>query len=66
MAVVREAAEGVGSVTDRAWRRALDAGWTDVELAEAFGHLAVNLFTDYFNHYAQTELDLPEAPPLAG
>jgi len=65
-AVVREAAEDVGSVSEAAWRRALDAGWTDVELTEAFGHLAVNLFTNFFNHFAGTELDLPQAPPLAG
>lgn len=27
-------------------------------------HVAVNLFTNYFNHYAGTELDLPPAPGL--
>ena len=34
------------------------------ELSEAFAHIAANLFTNYFNHYAGTELDLPPAPEL--
>jgi len=42
------------------------AGWGDTEPAELFAHVAVNLFTSYFNHYAQTEPDLPAAPGLEG
>lgn len=41
---------------------ALEAG-TEA-LAEAFAHVAVNLYTNYFNHYAGTELDVPAAPAL--
>ena len=63
-AVVREAAGNTGTVSDVTWKQALEAGWTEQELAEAFAHLTVNLFTNYFNHYAGTELDLPEAPAL--
>ncbi len=62
--VVREAAGEVGDVSDATWKNAVDAGWTEQQLSEAFAHLAVNLFTNYFNHYARTELDLPAAPPL--
>lgn len=29
-----------------------------------FAHLAANLFTNYFNRYARTELDVPAAPAL--
>lgn len=47
------------------WQAALDAGWTTDELAEASVYIAENLFTNYFNHYAVTELDLPAAPELA-
>jgi AhpD family alkylhydroperoxidase len=43
---------------------ALDAGWTVEESAELFTHVAVNIFTNYFNHYAHTELDIPAAPGL--
>jgi AhpD family alkylhydroperoxidase len=62
--IAREAAANVGHVSDSAWQAALEAGWTDAELAEAFGHIAANLFTNYFNHYAGTELDLHAAPDL--
>lgn len=64
LAVVREAACEVGDVSDATWKNALEAGWTEHELGEAFAHLAANLFTNYFNHYARTELDVPAAPPL--
>ena len=63
--LVREAAAHTGTVTDATWQAALDAGWSQQELAEAFAHIAANLFTNYFNHYAQTKLDLPAAPPLS-
>jgi hypothetical protein len=42
------------------------AGWSDAELAELFAHVAANMFTNYFNHYVQTEPDLPAAPGLEG
>lgn len=62
--VAREAAARTGNVSEAVWQAALDAGWTDEELAEAYAHIAANLFTNYFNHYAGTELDVPAAPPL--
>lgn len=63
--VAREAAARTGNVSDAVWQAALDAGWTDEELTEAFAHIAANLFTNYFNHYARTDLDVPAAPALA-
>jgi len=44
--------------------RALESGWTDSELAEAFARIAVNLFTNYLNHMVGTELDIPPAAGL--
>lgn len=65
LAVVREAAANVGEVSDATWSPAVQGGWSEVELSEAFAHLAVNLFTDnFFNHHARTDLDLPAAPAL--
>ena len=64
LAVMREAATEVGTVGDDTWQQAQAAGWSDEQLAEGFAHLAVNLFTNYFNHYVGTELDLPPAPTL--
>ncbi|HCA84709.1 MAG TPA: alkylhydroperoxidase [Streptomyces sp.] len=66
VAVVREIASDVGEVDDATWQRGLDAGWSDVELTEAFAHVVANLFTNYFNHYARTDLDVPPAPGLQG
>ena len=65
LTLVREAAANVGDVSDVTWKTAQQAGWSDVELSEAFAHLAANLFTNFFNHYARTDLDIPPAPPLA-
>ena len=62
--LVREQAANVGHVQDSSWQAALDAGWADAELTETSAVVALNLFTNYFNHLVQTELDLPPAPPL--
>ena len=62
--VAREAAFSVGVVSDETWQAALDAGWSDNDLAEAFAHVRLNLYTNYVNHYAETQLDLPAAPEL--
>lgn len=64
LAVAREIAANVGEVSDQTWKQAQQAGWTDVELTELFAHVAVNLFTNYFNHYARTDLDIPAVPGL--
>ncbi len=62
--VAREIAGEVGEASDEAWDKAVAEGWTDTELAELFTHVAVNLYTNYFNHYARTDLDVPAAPAL--
>jgi hypothetical protein len=41
------------------------AGYTDGEVGEIVANVALNLFTDDFNHVAATELDFPPAPDLA-
>lgn len=62
--LVREQAAKVGHVQDSTWQAALDAGWSDAELTETSAVVALNLFTNYFNHLVQTDLDLPAAPAL--
>ena len=64
LALVREQTGNVGSVQDSTWQAALHAGWTDAELTETSAHVALNLFTKYFNHLVQTDLDMPAAPAL--
>ena len=41
------------------------AGYTDGEVGEIVANVALNLFTNDFNHVAATELDFPAAPDLA-
>jgi AhpD family alkylhydroperoxidase len=66
LAVAREIAGNTGYVADATWQAAREASWSDAELAELFAHVAANMFTNYFNHYVQTEPDLPAAPGLEG
>jgi len=58
VAVIREAAADCGRVSDATWARAADAGWTDAQLAEAFGCLGLATFTAYFLNYAATQPEL--------
>ncbi|MBB6171941.1 AhpD family alkylhydroperoxidase [Nocardiopsis mwathae] len=64
LAVAREIAADKGEVADATWDAARQAEWSDAELAELYTHVMVNVFTNYFNHYAETELDVPRAPGL--
>ena len=60
-------------VTERGWVSDDDVasvratGTTDAELAEIVGAVALNIFSNYFNHVAGTDVDFPEvASPAAG
>jgi AhpD family alkylhydroperoxidase len=65
LAVARHAVTHLGEVNDATWQQALDAGWSVEQLAELFAYLIANMFTNYFNHYVGTELDIPPAPDPA-
>ena len=41
------------------------AGVSDAEIAEIVANTALNIFTNYFNHVAETEIDFPAAEKLA-
>ncbi len=41
------------------------AGFTDGEVAEIIGAVALNIFTNYFNHIAGTEIDFPVVHPIS-
>lgn len=64
LALVREATDNTGNISSSTWQQALDSGWSDVELTEASAHIAINLFTNHFNHLVQTDLDVPAAPGI--
>ncbi len=36
-----------------------NAGLSDAEIVETLAHVGLNLFTNYFNHVANTEIDFP-------
>ena len=42
------------------------AGTSDAEIAEVVAHVAVNIFSNYFNHVADTEVDFPEVEAPGG
>jgi uncharacterized peroxidase-related enzyme len=41
------------------------AGYGDAEVAEVVAHVALNVFTNYFNNVAGTAIDFPKAPALS-
>jgi uncharacterized peroxidase-related enzyme len=53
-----------GFVTDDHVQQVRDAGYNDGEIAEIVGNVALNIFTNYFNHVAETEVDFPIVPEL--
>lgn len=54
-----------GMVSDTDVQRVRQAGYTDGEIAELVANVALNIFTNYFNHVAETEVDFPGVPELA-
>ena len=64
LTLAREYAANLGSVPDGTWQQAVDLGWTDEQLTELSVHVTLNMFTNYFNHFVETDLDFPEAPAL--
>lgn len=60
---VQQLAEQRGHVQDDAVQRLTDAGYSQAEVIELVAYTALNIFTNYFNHVAETEVDFP--PVLA-
>jgi uncharacterized peroxidase-related enzyme len=53
-----------GFVSDNELSDMRKAGYGDGHIAEAVAVLAQTVFTNYFNHLNDTEIDFPIAPPL--
>lgn len=57
-------------VAERGWvgdadvEKLRSAGLSDGEIAEVVANVALNLFTNYFNHVAGTEVDFPKVEKL--
>jgi uncharacterized peroxidase-related enzyme len=55
--------DGRGSVSDQEFARVRAAGFLDGEVAEIVAHVAINIFTNYFNKAAETAIDFPRVEP---
>ena len=53
-----------GKVSDAALAEVRAAGFDDGVIAEVVAHVALDVFTNYFNNVARTDLDFPRAPKL--
>jgi uncharacterized peroxidase-related enzyme len=53
-----------GRVSDADLDEVRDAGFGDGVIAEVIAHVALSIFTNYFNNVAQTDVDFPRAAPL--
>ena len=51
--------ESRGDVRDQDLARVRGVGYTDGEIAEIIAHVALNVFTNYFNRAAQPDIDFP-------
>src|SRR5271165_5906344 len=60
----RKLVETRGQVSDGDVDAVRQAGFTDGEIAEAVANVALNIFTNYFNHVAATDIDFPKADAL--
>ena len=50
-----------GRVSDADLADVREAGFDDGAIAEVVANVALNVFTNYFNNVAQTDMDFPKA-----
>ena len=55
-----------GFVSNEELENARSAGLSDEEIVEIIANVAYNIFTNYFNHVVETDIDFPLAEPLVG
>ncbi len=60
----RQLVDKRGLVSDDDMAAVRSAGLDDGAIAEIVANVALNIFTNYFNHVAETEIDFPRAEPL--
>ena len=53
-----------GSISDQEIERVRSAGYDEDEIVEIVAHVALSVFTNYFNRVAETAVDFPAAPAL--
>jgi uncharacterized peroxidase-related enzyme len=60
----RELVTERGRVSDKVLAQVRRSGFSEGEITEIIANVALNLFTNYFNHVADTNIDFPIVPPL--
>lgn len=60
----RQLVDKRGLVSDADLAAVRGAGWNDGAIAEIVANVALNIFTNYFNHVAETEIDFPRAEAI--
>jgi AhpD family alkylhydroperoxidase len=65
LAFARTVVEKRGVIDDADVEAVRRAGYGDAEIAEAVAHVALNIFTNYFNNVAGTAVDFPKVPGLS-
>jgi alkylhydroperoxidase family enzyme len=64
LAFARKVVGERGRVNDDDVEALRAVGFNDGEITEIVGNVAVNLFTNYLNHVAETEVDFPAVDDL--
>lgn len=59
VAFVSEVVTEKGHVSDKVLREFKEAGYTDSQIPEVLFAIVENIYTNYFNHINQTEVDFP-------
>lgn len=54
-----------GVLPDERLQALREAGYTEGQITEIIANVALNIFTNYFNHLSGTTVDFPEAPALS-
>jgi len=61
LSLVREASGNRGAAAESTWSAAIEAGWTNAELVEAFAIIALTWFVDGFATFVELDEDEPPA-----
>jgi len=59
LSFVRKVVSERGHVLDADVWALREAGFSDAEVVEIVAHIGLNMFTNYFNHIVDTEIDFP-------
>ena len=64
LSFARELVTERGRVYEKELDQVRRAGFSEGEITEIIANVALNLFTNYFNHVAAPSIDFPSVPPL--